>query len=126
MTYNALFETYHIAEGDTLAVNGTDFKVRRAAFYEYGRLSTKGSFSKMASVDCSIKRAGATVDSEDSNLYKRGSAPGEVISDLRCLPLDPIRPKLAESEGFTRIYNIRETFLPASKGYWHLWVETNL
>lgn len=115
-----------ILEGDVLTVSSIDYNIRRAAQFEW-RLGAVGStFTRLASVDCSTKRQTITADVGDSNLKKRTTAHTAHLTGLKCLPLDPVRAKLAESEGFGRTHTLLETMITDGTHYVHLWVEREL
>lgn len=118
--------TLDIKEGDILVVNGTDYNIRRAAQFEWRMGAVGSTFSKLASVDCSTKRQVVTTDATDSNLKKRSAAHVANLSGLKCLPLDSVRAKLAESEGFGRTHTLMETMITDATHYVHLWVEREL
>ena len=65
------------------------------------------SFSKLATVSCSTKRA--TISGSGVN-QKRG-AQSTNLSGLLCLPLDPVDPELRERLRIETPHELRQTFI---------------
>ncbi len=118
--------TLDILEGDRLVVSGVKYNIRRVGNFSFRKGASSFTFARLANVSCSTERQAVTADSVDGSLKKRTSVHAANLTGLKCMPLDSVRAKLAESEGFGRTHTMMETMLTDSTSYVHLWLEREI
>lgn len=104
-----------IREGDTLVANGKEYPIKSCAEWATNRMNTLG-FRRMANVSASTKRLPAISSG------KRG-LPVTNLTDLKCIPLDPVSPEIQRRVALDTPMELLQTFLTDGNGYVHIVVE---
>ena len=103
-----------IVNGDFLTIGSTDYPIKAAEVWTQSGLNSR-SFSRLASVSCSTKRATAATDAE-AGMKKRGAA-SENLAGLSCLPFQPVSADLAETLGLKSPHQLKKTFIADGDGF---------
>lgn len=104
-----------IRNGDLLVVNGLEYPVKAAAWWDGSRASVS-SFLRMATVTASTKRNPPPISGV------RG-APITNLTGLKCTPLDPVDAETRKRLVIETPHNILQTYVYSTTGFTHLVVE---
>lgn len=103
-----------IREGDILVIDGTEYPVRSAAWWN-GRITFSG-FSRLASVTASTKRSptlsGGKIGAAVTNL-----------TNVLCTPLDPVDAEVRQRLALNTPHEVLQVYAFNASGFAHLIVE---
>ena len=102
-----------LREGDILVVSAVEYPIRSCAAWDwrYGR-----AMRRLLTVTASTKRSPAIVSG------KRGT-PTTNLASLRCSPLDPVAPDLAQRMGLNTPHELLQTTVDGGDVFYVLVVE---
>lgn len=102
-----------IREGDILVMSGTEYPIRSCAEWKWG---AGRAGRRLMNQTASTKRSPVIVSG------KRGT-PTTKLSSLRCTPLDPVAPDLAQRMGLNTPHELLETTVDGGDVFYVLVVE---
>lgn len=102
-----------VRDGDILVVDGRDYPIKSVKSYKT-RAYRGGTFSRMATVECSLVRMVPT-DGE----YERTT----IATNLLCTPLDPQTYETGRREVLRTPEALLQTYISTSEGYYKLLLE---
>ena len=103
-----------VREGDILVVGIAEYPIRSCAAWEWGSGGRAGR--RVMSATASTKRSPAMVGG------KRGT-PATNLTGVRCSPLDPIDPDLAQRMGLNTPHELLQTTVDGGDEFYVLVVE---
>jgi len=103
-----------VREGDILVMGGSEYPIRSCAAWQWGSGGRAGR--RVMNQAASTKRSPAMVNG------KRGT-PAAHLSGLRCSPLDPVAPDLAQRMGLNTPHELLETTVDGGDAFYVLVVE---
>jgi hypothetical protein len=102
-----------IEEGDTLVVDGVDYPIKACSAWSwtYGRV-----MRRLLTVTASTKRTPAMTNG------KRG-APTTKLTNLKCMPLDPASPEIAQRVALATPHTLLQTVVDGGDVFYELVLE---
>lgn len=102
-----------IAEGDFLVVDGIEYPIKSCGVWTWG----KGrAMRRFLTVTASTKRTPAVTNG-------KRSAPTTKLKSIKCMPLDPASPEVAQRAGLDTPHTLLQTIVDGGDAFYELVLE---